>query len=137
MRSYARTGVLSNQNSANGDLSNLIVTLSNPALALSLNHSTWRGTQLDFILYFASGPVQYYTATSAGVNPSTPMAFTGFVSDVPITGFLISTVQSVNDQFARGFNIDNLSTASPVPEPATMGLAGLALGALGLWRRRS
>lgn len=124
---YAITGVLSNQNSANLELANLIVTPTAPIQAFAVNHSAWRGTQVQFTLTFSDLSQQSFLANTSIVNPSAPMAFTGVVSDVGIIQIRLETTVSANDNFGRGLNIDNFSTASNVPEPATLGLSVMAL----------
>ena len=49
--------------------------------------------------------------------------------------FLTASFEGVTG-ITTGFNVDNLSYAALVPEPATLALLGLALAGLGFARRR-
>lgn len=138
---YAPTGVLSSQNAANLEPSNLVLTPTAPVFALGFEHAAWRGTQIQIVLTFVDATQQTFLANTVGPTVAVasglvPMPFTGFVSDVAIGSVRVETTVSANDGFARGLNIDNFSTASAVPEPGTLGLLGAGLVVAGLWRLR-
>jgi len=139
---YAPTGVLSSQSAANLELSNIVITPAFSTFAFGLNHASWRGSQVSFTLSFADSTQHTFSASTIGVTSSTasgltPMPFTGVISDTAITQIRVETIVAANDAFSRGLNIDNFRTASLVPEPASVGLTGAALVALGLLRRRA
>ena len=110
-------------NSSNPGDNELDVTLANPTLALALDYGGFNGGGLGTIT-LSDGTVFLNSSLTGLANT----AFVGFVSTTPITGF---TFVATNDAWVA---LDVI-TASPVPEPASYWLLGLAV--MGLIARRS
>ncbi len=120
---YAPTGVLSMQDTPNGEFSNVLITPGSPIDSFAVRHATWRGTQLKFTLTYTNSTTESFfantvTVSALTVSGATPMEFTGVTTNTLISSILIETTVTANDAFARGFNIDDFSTAQAVPEPA-------------------
>ncbi len=138
---YAPTGVLSMQDTPNGEFSNVLITPVTPIDAFAVRHAAWRGTQVQFTLTYTNSTTDSFFANTVGVTAltvsgATPMEFTGVTTNMPIASVLIQTTVTANDAFARGLNIDDFSTAQAVPEPTGACLLGIAAVCLGFRRSR-
>ena len=136
---YAPTGVLSMQDTPNGQFSNVLITPAAPIDAFTVRHASWRGTQVHFTLTYTDSTTETFLANTTGVTALTvsgavPMPFTGVTTDMPIASILIQTTVTANDIFSRGLNIDDFCIADAIPEPASAGL--LSLAALLVFGRR-
>jgi hypothetical protein len=128
---YAPTGVLSMQDTPNGEFSNVLITPATPIDAFAVRHASWRGTQVQFTLTYTDSTTESFLANTTGVtgntvSGATPMPFTGVTTDMPIASILVETTLTANDAFARGLNIDDFSIADAIPEPTGMGLVTIA-----------
>jgi hypothetical protein len=74
-------------------------------------------------------------AGSAGNGAAYDIRTLYFVGLIADSLFLTASFEGVTG-ITTGFNVDNLSYAALVPEPATIALLGLALAGLGFARRR-
>lgn len=140
--SYAPTGVLSMQDTPNGEFSNVLITPTTPIDAFAVRHASWRGTQVQFTLTYTNSTTESFLANTVGVTAltvsgATPMEFTGVTTNMLISSILIQTTVTANDAFSRGLNIDDFSTAQAVPEPGGTCLFVIAAVCLGFCRNRS
>ena len=122
---YAPTGVLSMQDTPNGQFSNVLITPNTPIDAFAVQHAAWRGTQVQFTLTYTDATTDVFSASTVGVTGSTvsgatPMSFTGITTNKLIANVLIETTVTANDQFSRGLNIDNFATGQAIPEPSSL-----------------
>jgi hypothetical protein len=128
---YAPTGVLSMQDTPNGEFSNVLITPATPTDAFAVRHASWRGLQVQFTVTFTDSTSEVFAANTTGVTAltvsgATPMSFTGITADMLISSILVETTLTANDAFARGLNIDDFSIADAIPEPTAACLLAVA-----------
>ena len=131
--------VLSSQatDSGSGGQSNLLITFSGNETAFGLNFGSLFGNTVTFTLSngdsFTETPPSNYDFSIPGSGYAVP-TFAGVTDTNPFNSVLLTTSSDVIDTV----NVNNVSTASAVPEPSTFALLGL--GGIGLairtYRRR-
>jgi hypothetical protein len=114
------SAVLSSETQTGGTqiLTNILITLSTPTTALSLNFGTFDGADVTFLL---SNGFEF-TESSIGGSYAVP-GFFGVTDTDPFTSILVTATDEVLD-------INDVAFASTVPEPSTWVM--LLLGFLGI-----
>ena len=118
------------QTSAALDTPNILVTFASPVTAFSLDYATFLGTGVTFLL---SNGDTFTQGSTVGGDYAVP-DFVGATDTTPFTSVLITTPDGGDT--SNGLNLNNVSFATVVPEPASLVMLGLgAIGLLAIGRR--